>query len=64
VSILGDGNLKLANSLAKDGLIDASKQMIFDIKKDIEKQQSESMNSTLMKLRVREQRRSISFIHP
>jgi hypothetical protein len=64
VSILGDGNLKLANSLAKDGLIDASKQMISDIKKDIEKQQSESMNSTLMKLRVREQRRSISFIHP
>jgi hypothetical protein len=25
VSIVGDGNLKLANALAKDGMIDASK---------------------------------------
>jgi hypothetical protein len=35
VSIVGDGNIKLANNLAKDGYIDASKEMIKDIKKDI-----------------------------
>jgi hypothetical protein len=41
VSIVGDGNLKLANHLAKEGLIDASLRHIQEIRKGIEKQQVE-----------------------
>ncbi len=36
VSIVGQGNMKLARSLAKDGLLEAPKQHISEIRRDIE----------------------------
>lgn len=40
--------MKLANNLAKDGYIDGSKQMMNDIRKDIQRYQQENKNSALL----------------
>ena len=65
MSIVGDGNIKLANNLAKDGYIDGSKQMMNDIRRDIHRYQTGSKNAAiLIKQREGQQRRSLSLVEP
>lgn len=48
MSIVGDGNIKLANNLAKNGFIDGSKQMMNDIRRDIHRYQTGNKNAAIL----------------
>ena len=54
--------MKLANALAKDGMINASKQMIKEIKKDIIKYQNDTKNSIMLKMK--DAKRTVSMVEP